>query len=127
MPTDLQERNRFLNYKRDPNTPKHQIRWNWIVDIPLGRGKKFAGNASGVADKLLGGWQIAGTGNWRTTYFTLPTNLYQTTGRRLRYMAISTRSKTAEAALAFLDICGGMATFRPRRLTAMMLPGGQME
>ena len=35
VPADLQERNRFLNYKRDPNTPKHQIRWNWIVDIPL--------------------------------------------------------------------------------------------
>ena len=41
VPTDFDDRNRFLNYKRDPNTPKHQIRWNLIAELPIGRGKKL--------------------------------------------------------------------------------------
>ena len=75
-PTDIDERNRFLNYKRDPNTPKHQFRWNFVVDLPFGAGKKFGGNARGALDKIIGGWQIAGIGNIRTNYWTLPTNIY---------------------------------------------------
>jgi hypothetical protein len=41
VPTDVDERNRFLNYKRDPNTPKHQFRWNFVIDLPFGAGKKI--------------------------------------------------------------------------------------
>jgi hypothetical protein len=29
-----------------------------IMDLPVGRGKRFAGNAEGVADKLISGWGI---------------------------------------------------------------------
>ena len=29
-----------------------------IMDLPFGRGKKFAGGASGVTDKIIGGWGI---------------------------------------------------------------------
>ena len=32
----------------------------------------------GFLDKIVGGWQIAGTGNWRTNHATLPTNYYPT-------------------------------------------------
>jgi hypothetical protein len=78
VPTDPGERNRFLNYARDTGTPKHQMRWNWVADLPFGRGKKFGGNSGGVMEKLIGGWQIAGTGNWRSNYFALPTNIYPT-------------------------------------------------
>jgi len=84
VPADTDARNRFLNYQRDVNTPKHQVRWNWIADIPVGKGKALGRNMSGVLDKIVGGWQIAGTGNWRTNYFTLPTNIYPT-GNPLEY------------------------------------------
>jgi hypothetical protein len=76
VPTDVDERNRFLNYKRDPNTPKHQFRWNFVVDLPFGAGKKFGGGARGALDKVIGGWQVAGLGNIRSNYWTLPTNIY---------------------------------------------------
>jgi hypothetical protein len=75
VPTDVDERNRFLNYKRDPNTPKHQFRWNFVVDLPFGAGKKFAGGARGAVDKVIGGWQIASLGNIRTNYWTQPTKV----------------------------------------------------
>src|SRR5258707_77972 len=48
VPTDRDALNRFLNYKRDINTPKHQFRWNFVIDLPFGRGKKFAGNVGSV-------------------------------------------------------------------------------
>jgi len=42
VPTDPGQRNRLLNYRRDIEIPKHRLRWNWIVDLPVGRGKRFA-------------------------------------------------------------------------------------
>jgi hypothetical protein len=81
VPTDLDERTRFLNYRRegDPafsgtavGAPKHRVRWNFIADLPFGRGKKFGGSARGFLDKIIGGWQIAGTGLLVSRYWTLP-------------------------------------------------------
>jgi Carboxypeptidase regulatory-like domain len=78
VPTDLDERNRFLNYQLDTNTPQHQVRWNWIADIPVGKGKFLGGSLPGFLDNIFGGWQIAGTGTWRTNHVLLPTNYYPT-------------------------------------------------
>jgi hypothetical protein len=78
VPTDIKARNRLINYQRDTTVPKHRVRWNWIVDLPFGKGKKFGGSASGVVDKLIGGWQIAGIGNIRSNFVTLPTGIYPT-------------------------------------------------
>jgi hypothetical protein len=80
VPADLDERNRFLNYRRDPDIPKHRLRWNWIVDLPFGRGKRFAGNAGGVLDRIVGGWQIAGFGTTSSNYWALPTNNWGSLG-----------------------------------------------
>jgi hypothetical protein len=85
VPTDLDERTRFLNYQREGlpafsgtgvGAPKHRVRWNFIVELPFGRGKKFAGGAGGALNKLIGGWQIAGAGFLVSRYWTLPTNIY---------------------------------------------------
>lgn len=73
VPDDLTKRNRLLNYRRDPDIPKHRIRWNWIVDLPFGRGQRFASGAGGLLDRLIGGWQIAGFGTMRSNYWFLPT------------------------------------------------------
>ena len=76
VPEDINARNRFLNYRRDTDVAKHRMRWNWIVDLPFGRGKRFGVNANGLADRLIGGWQLAGNGNLNSRYFTLPTGNY---------------------------------------------------
>ncbi|HWQ55941.1 MAG TPA: TonB-dependent receptor, partial [Bryobacteraceae bacterium] len=78
VPTDLQERSRFLNYQRDTTIPRQRLRWNWVADLPFGKGKRFAGNASGLLDKIVGGWQLTGLGYLRTTDWALPTNIYPT-------------------------------------------------
>jgi hypothetical protein len=76
VPTDLAERHRFLNYSRNPATPKHWVKWNWVVDLPFGRGKRFASNSRGVLEKVIGGWQLSGRGSLYSNYFSLPTSVY---------------------------------------------------
>ncbi len=83
VPVDEKERNKFLNYKRDPNTPKHQFRWNFVYELPIGRGKQFGGAANRVLDKVIVGWQIAGLGNVQSTYWSLPTNTYPGAGQNI--------------------------------------------
>ncbi|MEX2264386.1 MAG: TonB-dependent receptor [Bryobacteraceae bacterium] len=76
VPTDFDERNRLLSYQRDIAIPKHRLRWNWIVDLPFGKGKRFAPGAGPVLNRLIGGWQIAGIGQLRSNYFALPTDVF---------------------------------------------------
>lgn len=74
VPTDDAARNRFLFYRRDTDVPKHQFNWNFLVDLPVGRGKPLARSANLLLDGLIGGWQVAGSGVLRSRYFQLSTS-----------------------------------------------------
>jgi hypothetical protein len=76
VPEDDQARNRLLFYRRDVDIPKHRVNWNWIVDLPVGRGKPLARNSRGIINHLIGGWQIAGNGTLNSRYFALPTSMW---------------------------------------------------
>ena len=76
VPVDFDDRNRLLSYQRDITIPKHRLRWNWIVDLPFGKGKMFASGAGPVLNRIIGGWQTAGIGQLRSNYVTLPTDVY---------------------------------------------------
>ena len=76
VPTDIEDRTRLFNYQRDTTLPKHRLRWNWVADLPFGKGKWLGGNASGLLNGIIGGWQVAGLGSLRSNYFTLPTNIW---------------------------------------------------
>ena len=78
VPTDVDARNRLLNYTIDNGVPKHTMRWNFVLDLPFGTGKKIGGNVSGFVNKLIGGWQLTGLGSWYSTRWTLPTGVYPT-------------------------------------------------
>jgi hypothetical protein len=78
MPTDPHQYDKLLNYQRDTAIPKHRFSWNWLVDLPVGRGKPLFGNARGVLNKVIGGWQVAGIGSLASTYFTLPSGDFPT-------------------------------------------------
>ena len=57
------ELNRALNYRPDVAIPVHRVSFNGVVDLPVGKGKRFLGNANKWVDALVGGFQVAGTGN----------------------------------------------------------------
>ena len=72
VPADDKARNRFLNYMRDTEIPKHRMRWNWLYDLPFGKGKWLGRNSPGFLNALIGGWQLAGTGTMVSTYVSAP-------------------------------------------------------
>ncbi|PYT31614.1 MAG: hypothetical protein DMG57_04555 [Acidobacteria bacterium] len=78
VPTDIDALNRLLNYQRDIGIPKHRVRWNWLFDVPVGKGKPILGNAGNVLNRIVGGWQVAGLGSLASTYLTLPNNMFPT-------------------------------------------------
>lgn len=76
VPEDDAARNRLLFYRRDTGIPKHRVNWNFLVDLPFGKGKAIAGNANRVVNTLIGGWQVAGNGTLTSRYFQLPTSYW---------------------------------------------------
>ncbi len=55
-----------LEYYNSTAIPPHKLVWNGLYDLPFGRGKRFASGAGALANTLIGGWQIASIGQWRT-------------------------------------------------------------
>ena len=55
--------NRYENYKVDTAIPEHHISFNGIVDLPVGRGKRFLNHSNRLVDALVGGYQMAFVGN----------------------------------------------------------------
>ena len=63
----------------DPNVVKHRVVVNGTLDIPVGRGRRFASTAPGWADALVGGWTLstifqARSGPNLTPFFTYGTD-----------------------------------------------------
>ena len=81
VPTDLHARDRLEWYSRDTEIPKHRVNYNWIYNLPVGRGKKVGNSMNRALDMVVGGWQLAGTGSMISTYFTLPTSNWGTFGK----------------------------------------------
>jgi hypothetical protein len=48
--------------ERGPTTPdfRHQLTVSYVYELPYGKGKHFGSSANGVAQAVLGGWQVAG-------------------------------------------------------------------
>jgi len=61
----------FLEYGNSDFDVRHRLVVSYIYQLPFGNGKRFAGNAAGALNQVIGNWQIAGittasTGNWFT-------------------------------------------------------------
>jgi len=71
--------NRWQNYRVDTAIPLHRVTFNGLVDVPVGKGRRFLKSSNRVVDALVGGFQVAfvgtvvsqafqvGTGNWGAT------------------------------------------------------------
>jgi hypothetical protein len=46
----------------------HQLNLNWIAELPFGKGRAFASNASGVENAFIGGWQLSGVARWTSGF-----------------------------------------------------------
>ena len=48
------------NYGNADFDVRHRFVFSYVYDLPFGRGKMFAKDASGVVDQILGNWQMSG-------------------------------------------------------------------
>jgi len=78
VPTDYKQRMRQLLYSRDTTIPQHEIRWNWIAELPFGRGKALGRDVNAWVNGIIGGWTVTGMGRWWSNWATLPTDMYPT-------------------------------------------------
>lgn len=53
---------RFQSYMEDTGIPRQHLQFNWIFDLPFGKGQRWLGGANRGVDELVGGWQLAGAG-----------------------------------------------------------------
>ena len=56
------------NYGRSDFDVTHQLNFNWIYDLPFGRGRRFGGGAGGFMNQLIGDWSIAGLTRWTSGF-----------------------------------------------------------
>jgi hypothetical protein len=57
-----------LHYSFSDFDVRHQINFNWIADLPFGRGRKFGSNAPAWANHLIGDWSISGLVRWTSGF-----------------------------------------------------------
>lgn len=60
---------KWENYQLDATFPPQHIVFNYIFDLPVGKGKKFLGKANRFVNELVGGYQIAGVGHMSSSIF----------------------------------------------------------
>jgi hypothetical protein len=58
-PFDLRDRN--LNYTWSDFDRRHVFQGTYLYELPFGKGKWMASNATKLVDTFIGGWQVAGT------------------------------------------------------------------
>ncbi len=58
--------NRRLNYAISDFDRRHVVQTYWLYELPFGRNHKYLSGASGLVDRLVGGWQIAGFGTFQS-------------------------------------------------------------
>ena len=56
---------------------RHLINLNAVWQVPIGRGRKFMGNANKLVDGVIGGWQLSGIYRWNSG---LPVGFYGDSG-----------------------------------------------
>lgn len=54
------------NYASSDFDARHIINANWVVGLPVGRGKRFLTNSSSLVDQIFGGWQTTGIFRWNS-------------------------------------------------------------
>ena len=84
-PASLDAENRQTNYKRNTGIPVHRIRWNFVVDSPVGRGKKLFSTMPKWLDEIVGGYQLAGAGTVASQSFALGAGYYGPTAPLVIY------------------------------------------
>jgi hypothetical protein len=53
-------------YYNAREVPAQRVRYNGIYTLPIGKGKKYASGSGRLVDAIIGGWELASIGEWRS-------------------------------------------------------------
>ncbi len=100
-----------LEYAIADTDTTHVFNLNTIYELPVGKGKRFFGSANGVADRILGGWQVTSIIRWDSGApfsITDPRGTLNRAGRSGRQTAFTNLSKAEIKKLVgvFREPCG---------------------
>ncbi|MEP6703591.1 MAG: hypothetical protein ABJB34_02185, partial [Acidobacteriota bacterium] len=90
-----------LDLQRADFDTTHVLNFSSIYQLPFGQGKRFL-NYGGIADKILGGWEISGLGTWFSgapITFVDTRGTFNRTGRSTRQTPFSTLTNDEVRAL----------------------------
>jgi hypothetical protein len=99
----------------------HQLNANWVWDMPVGRGQRFASGMGRLANAIVGGWTLSGLWRWSSGYpFTVSSGFGWATNFELESSAIlnGPKPKTGTFKLAgntpnvFADPAAALGVFR---------------
>jgi hypothetical protein len=60
---------RSYDYGPVSGQPSDILHWNYVYDLPFGRGRRVAAGWHPVWNALLGGWMVSGLGTWQSGQF----------------------------------------------------------
>ena len=55
-----------LNYASSDFDVRHNITSNWLVGLPVGRGRRFMSDAGKIMNGIFGGWDVTGIMRWNS-------------------------------------------------------------
>ncbi|HEU4981214.1 MAG TPA: hypothetical protein VFT88_00915, partial [Acidobacteriaceae bacterium] len=55
-----------LDYGNSLGLARHWLTFNYVYELPFGKGRRFLHSINGVENAVLGGWQIAGISTYNT-------------------------------------------------------------
>lgn len=60
------------DWGRDSTNPSNDFISSYVIDLPIGRGKRIAGNANKIVNGVIGNWSFSGAVSWRSGWFFTP-------------------------------------------------------
>jgi hypothetical protein len=102
---------------------RHNLTADAIYALPFGRTRAFFGNASTLANELIGGWSVSGIGNWHTgdPWSTNSNAFVASYSNDAPGILIGNKSAVAEHLTKFAT--GGVNNFANQNITA----GGMLQ
>jgi hypothetical protein len=55
-----------LNYANSDFDIRHNITSNWLIGLPVGKGRKFMSDAGKIMNGIFGGWDVTGIFRWNS-------------------------------------------------------------
>lgn len=87
---------------------RHLITFDWVYELPFGRGKTFAGGAGSLLDALIGGWQFSGLNRWSSGF---PFSVIDTRGFTQNFLFNSNMVQTAPISSGLYMVGGAPYAF----------------